>query len=186
MRGHGVARYAQPPRNLIDYDATGRWSGFTENGAASPGVHASYDTSGRRSTFGFGPGGTALLVTYGYDPMTGRLNAATGVGAPIGASLKGGQVALELGLLGINAYDAVVNGSSAPLVGQAAGGLSSLAPGAMVTSKTAKLLRGGQPRNASGQFRRSKLDTDAARQAAGSLQERAGDNAAQVGACIAQ
>ena len=90
---------------------------------------------------------------------------ATGVGAPIGGTIKGIQVGLELGLGAINLYDAYVNGNFAPGAAQIGALGTKLLPGGALASRGARALRGGQARNALGQFTRSVFDTAAGRQA---------------------
>ena len=126
----------------------------------------------------------AEWLSVGADGLS-IVTTATGVGAPIGGLVKGAQIGLELGLLGINAYDAYVNGNTAPLAGQVSGGLARLAPGGRIVSKTARTVR-GQPRNALGQFRRSKIDTAAGQQAIETAQGRAAGSAVQGGVCLVQ
>jgi hypothetical protein len=98
--------------------------------------------------------------------------------------VKGAQVALEVGLGGINAYDAYVNGNYAPGAAQIAGLGTKLLPGGALASKAARSFRGGQARNASGQFRRSKLDSAAGREAVDAGSERAAAGATEEMICI--
>ena len=109
---------------------------------------------------------------------------ATGVGAPIGGLVKGLQIGLEIGIGGINAYDAYFNGNYAPGAAQLAGLGTKLIPGGALASRAARSLRGGQARNALGQFRRSMLDTAAGREAVDTGLGRAAGAATEGTICL--
>jgi uncharacterized protein RhaS with RHS repeats len=108
---------------------------------------------------------------------------ATGVGAPIGGLIKGAQTGLEVGLGAINAYDAYVNGNYAPGIAQIAGIGTKLLPGGALASKAARRIRGGQARNAIGQFRRSKIDSAAGQEAVDTVLGRAAEAATEGAIC---
>ena len=117
---------------------------------------------------------------------------ATGFGAPAGALAKGVQGGVEIGLFGLNAYDALVNGNSAPIVGQLSGGLARLIPGSRAASQFARKVRSGpggtraangQPKGKDGKFRKSRLDSAGADAAIRQGQKHTANNATKGVVC---
>ena len=152
-----------------------------------------YDGGGGDATekppCGDSPNNTLNIVRDGLDFLSvgadglSIVATATGVGAPIGGFVKGIQIGLEIGIGGINAYDAYFNGNYAPGAAQLVGLSTKLLPGGALASRAARSLRGGQARNALGQFRRSKLDTAGGRQAVDTGLGRAADAATEGAIC---
>lgn len=119
-------------------------------------------------------------------------STATGVGVGLGGAAKGVQIGLEVGLAGLNAYDALVNGNTAPLAGQSSGILARLAPGARVASQFARTVRkgpggtraaNGQPIGSDGRFRKSRLDSPGADEAIRVGQDHLANNAVRGTIC---
>ena len=171
-------------------DGSGALQALAQNAARNR-LRPTYGAAPQRAVLcGSSPDSTLDIVRNGIDWLSAGADVlsiaatATGVGAPIGASIKGVQIGLEVGLGAINAYDAYVNGNFAPGVAQAAGLGAKLIPGGALASRTARFLRGGQARNALGQFTKSVFDTAAGREAVESGLGRVAGSAAGGVICL--
>jgi hypothetical protein len=86
--------------------------------------------------------------------------AAGGVTAPVATAAKALGLIAELGLVGVNKYDAEFNGNEGPWNSQKHAMLSRFLPGGRALQRTLKVVRGpvGPLRNGAGRFRRSHID----------------------------
>ena len=123
-------------------------------------------------------------VATGLDVATVGL-AAGGVTGPLAAGTKGLGWVMEAGIGAVNGYDAYVNGNLQPLAAQGASLGARLIPGGRTLQSSLKTARGpsGLLRNAAGQFRSSRLNNPAIKEAGDLATQKAAEGAVKGGLC---
>lgn len=95
----------------------------------------------------------AEWLSLGADALS-IAATATGVGAPIGGLVKDVQIGLEIGIAGINLYEASQTGNFSGVAGQVAGRLATrLVPGAAIGNKLRSSARLNWGQHANGRLR---------------------------------